>query len=1786
MTKWRKCLRSAVATAVIASMTLTPSLAVIKEVYVDGAWSINDLGHSDYRISMEDLKKDFRWFLDTNKMSEFFHKDQQEVNKMGAGEALSWLIDNNIVTRDRKLTVKNLTGVPEVYIDKVTPEMLLSSVVTKSDAWMYGYKAAFGALPGRTLGIETNSVRVDDGSYALLSAMMDKYLFFIKDEVTGEVIGSLGEKGQYGRPGIELGYIAIAGNGGAGGSGDSGSLENIENRYSIVRSEWRYTPQGDEYTSMFGDTNVFISENHFEQNNSGGYGGNGGNGGDAEADSGWSSAWAEGGAGGDGGDGGTSQNIINYETDYKQIYLYPGADVLFYQPPDVFEMYMQSLLSKGIFNDFEQLTREAIDYFRGLSETTKKAEWSGNSYPYIVNRKNIKLFATDSIKSPVQYKASGVNYTTSFANNQFVLERVNHFNSNTGYFKSEVLTKLQAYRILYDIVYASEKKLSKLESDIVNYKYGMEFEGVANSNDTEVLKYLIAKGIIDYEDRTEFTDLYSSITWQEFVELLYRIANTDARLDFSEIQLTDSEQSWKAKGFYPQTVRLAEGGSVGHITLKMNPDYEAQMSPDETSFKNSTGVGYRNSSGFRRLSLGSNWEMPLTVQSLQTVANGASNAGTCEYDLSKAGTLKYHDYYFDFNGAVWLAGAPEDRLNYISSLLDAIDSKGLAAMNEELSDGYNESNPKHKLCVEIFCNIYAVSAMQVDATLRNGIVDLLKNWFNNPPEWADQKTIDMRNILYGVFVRRCDSSISIGSSGNYGEINVSNIKFVRKDGTSVNSLLQTTPTDLAQNLDRITFDLGDSQVKVFYSGILPESITGDTLSAKNAMNNASAKVSVDFTVAELLAAGGNADELLMAFQGNIGTSALKGLKNDEGFVQYTSASGKDAFVSWDSIAKCIASGVEGLDIRRVSDTILHNKQTDTYAYFNMASEDSKDIALVGNMVITGDSSMGVAFQSGEGEDLQMYYHVDAIKALVNASQENAILSGNKVIALPTKTSIEKVKTYPLYNSDGITQSSLTAVNACISEDINRDSGAISGTVLGQQFNNTGTTAWGTYISVSQANRASNVVCRRITYIPADNSSGNPITGVASAYAVLMLNIDDSIPSPTLNVNSSLEDLLDMPAKSPSTEEGRRVWERNKTACNNCANWIYGTQGETYIDTGYYKPTVRVYVVGELKSALPPAGFFDGLSSEDIRDYFSIQELLVAEYGAFASLDETLSFQTLATPGHSNKYRLSNDGHALLDGDRLFLHYSDFEGLSVAGTKLTLANNYRAGQNFSVGTTFTTEGMLKYYMTGITATVTEIDDDGMVTCAVGPVFGIPYNSGTLSTLKNTYTQADSVELAFNKSFGSYTYIEFLGLSDFSIAAQVNAAFYPGGKYCVTQRQDNTSYNTMLLSASDYSSFEDYKTALTAKVGVSRWYSYFKIKFPLTKYSINGGKLDEGSASFVVSNNGAIASINDLIIDQMIDKDTGAMPVNSIPENSLLQIGSGYYVAVGSTPEDRVYMGYARTSAGAEPMSIASCDVAYANQFVRAGGQYVNISHFFERFALLLNDAPSEEKEILKRVVTDTMLGGDVAKFCHYDGKGVTTVLASGSNGSAFYVGVKLKLSDALLAYESTPIIYKDGEIEDSQRVYRICNHAVDVVGGAFDELPFYTEDVMSSKLKEISIDTKTTTFLHSGRLNTLGAAILGAERAEDIQNIGLLVKRLVQIVCLWLLFCSWAYTVICRSGMRVILDDVYHPGGNKQGVDLIRVFSLGTLSLDSEFTFGKCAVYTIIVLLVLTALSLL
>lgn len=1885
-------------------MSITPAFALVKEVPVYGAKSINDMGQSDHRVSLDDLKENYSDFVQTDTLREYFHKDQDAPQKVDLDAALSWLIDNNILSRDATVTVSNVGGnsIPKVDIAKFNVNELKAMNVTRTDLLMYVYKAAFGPINARSVGVETANVRVDDGQYITLQDLMVKngYTIAAGNQLSGS--GSTSVPGNLGSSGT--------GNG-AGGGGASGSSQ--QTNYINDASNWRYQPQGDLWESIFGDTNIFISQNNFQQEIVGGNGGGGGGGGagigsggsggttgntvgnqtqvntgnvgsivgdgnrqentdsnnvtgngtpnagtgghsgSTGTGSGGMFSEGQGGQGGKGGDSNTGDNYIDYDTDYKSIYFIPGADLLFYETNEVPEVYIQAALSKGVLG-FEKDLRsdEFTEKFVTWPQENpgKHRSWEKNSPAYVVNRSLNVLKTVSNTEQVATQLVLGKYWNISWQGSTLTLTRNRPFACESGYFKYEAVSKMDAYRYIYHFIYANEKVLSDLERDIVNYKYGMELDGIAEEEDTNIIKYLIAKGILNYDVSDEFMNLGSPLSWSELIPLLYRTANKDARYDFSKIQLTDSEAQWKARGYAPQTYHAVPGDYRHEVSVITLEEYESKnfgtqdITPVSRAAEGNSieVVTQTGSDGRQFVRFGSTLENKTVIDHDAIIGDLACYGLTYTFEGAACNRLSDNDRLATPAGMtdqsiaarLGLSKVPTTYIGrYTMYLIYEMSKASKEQLEANLWSQYSSENPKHRLLKNVVRNFWVISELQNNsaalydvryvigtAATRASAVDLRAN-FNAPDayETALKGALLVFDALNVTDATKVKQFTFLFSNGTREDTKPDWVDHTKGDLiTLVNELVGF----------EYTMHMADGRTQTFVFMVPTLDVGCIRVSGGSARDVVADADSLSVTQASVLAGANWSEAQKEAARKDYSNNAvsfatLESLASSPALLTYVDNDTKECMIAWSTIERynnTCTDPDKKIPITKKSDYVLYNEVTQTYAYFS--DKNGQKLALVGTDVVTGGETNGVVLREGT----EVYYHIDALRLLMDARQEVAVLGGARSMPVASSTVQKNVSNIPLDTNVGANSQSLVGIRVLVSDDDATTKAALEEAGADNSVYYEGPTksigsggaVWrfGDYIAVSQANRAINVISRQFTY------EQNGVKQIAYAVVVFEPLSPNELESVTVDPTSSLQDLLDSPMKAPETTKGKQDWDENIKNCNAYANWIYQTHGQNYISTGYLKPHAYIYAATKEVRGAMSLGAWEPLT-EGQKIEVEVVALKDITNGAVTKFTDS-NFSWAVTygrndPDHRASYLLSTDYRVCVIGNRLYMHLGCFKNVVASNGTLKTTGITLGAAAFNVGSTFKVS---KYSTPNSTIdgeavptiTVVKTETDGTVTCQVGPVKGIPliFNGNSdpivirnyaksgdpskrLEDFKWSTKEDNKLFYIYDAMFSNYSGISFEGIAKGPTLAVDSKRVYLFDGTSLW-RMEGSSGNQAKDQIDYY--FKDYmtsgKTLAGLKPGINsdsrmsnrtaisetNIETYFTIKFNAFNFTLDYGVLKSGSAQAgdYISPT-LFTSLNDLIINEMINEDNGAIPIEEIPFGSLLEVGTGYYAATGTSTSDITFVGYAHLNVANDCLmsraTLADAATSFASHFIRAGNQQVNVSHFFRSISVLPDKGTEAQQSSLSIVVNSVLSEDPHPKWVVYGDKGSTGVAANdelykgdSAEYTLYYAPVVIEFHPGqLMAYE----VSAEGA---SPTVYRLVPNAVSSMSGALSDLPFFNANAMSGRLVDRTAGMYTGGFTRFYGATALMKSLESQFEKAFAGDLFTLARMVIFIVLIWLVVASWMCYATYFGGLMPILDAIRYPTGSRQGkgIDLMKIVSLGSITMETDFKLGRFLQY--------------
>lgn len=231
-----------------------------------------------------------------------------------------------------------------------------------------------------------------------------------------------------------------------------------------------------------------------------------------------------------------------YSGDDKEFDFRKG-DYSVFVSPNVYEMYFKDLVSSGIVSLKEFSDTKFINSFETFGSIVdgKKSlpMWVDSLGIYDPLSTNIGEY---SIVSGSSVLGSGFDISINGFNVSI------NMNNHSWMFDEDLLV-MDALTYIEKALRSKEKEMTVSEANIISYKYGVEYINKVPEENRNTVKFLVAKGIINFENEEEFSYLFQPLKSGFFKTLIYRLHNKDARFDFSSIQLTDSDNYWLSKGF-------------------------------------------------------------------------------------------------------------------------------------------------------------------------------------------------------------------------------------------------------------------------------------------------------------------------------------------------------------------------------------------------------------------------------------------------------------------------------------------------------------------------------------------------------------------------------------------------------------------------------------------------------------------------------------------------------------------------------------------------------------------------------------------------------------------------------------------------------------------------------------------------------------------------------------------------------------------------------------------------------------------------------------------------------------------------------------------------------------------------------------------------------------------------------------------------------------------------------------------------------------------------------------
>lgn len=241
------------------------------------------------------------------------------------------------------------------------------------------------------------------------------------------------------------------------------------------------------------------------------------------------------------------------DSDYKEgdNLDFSKGDYAVYVTPNVYELYFKTLVDKGILSLSEFSNISFVDdmnsYGKVFDGVKRLPIWSNELGLYRVgssNSSSVEVYGDNPLGQAFKYEDGDISN-----------------NESSWLFKEDLLT-IDALKYIESLLRLTEKDMTDTEANLINYKYGVNYINNIPDEDKSTISFLVAKGILNFEDGSDFENIYKNLNMGFFLKLIYRVDNPNARLDFSTIQLTDNDNYWLSKGFSSGSLKFVQTKNV------------------------------------------------------------------------------------------------------------------------------------------------------------------------------------------------------------------------------------------------------------------------------------------------------------------------------------------------------------------------------------------------------------------------------------------------------------------------------------------------------------------------------------------------------------------------------------------------------------------------------------------------------------------------------------------------------------------------------------------------------------------------------------------------------------------------------------------------------------------------------------------------------------------------------------------------------------------------------------------------------------------------------------------------------------------------------------------------------------------------------------------------------------------------------------------------------------------------------------------------------------------------
>lgn len=296
---------------------------------------------------------------------------------------------------------------------------------------------------------------------------------------------------------------------------------------------------------------------------------------------------------------------------------------------------------------------------------------------------------------------------------------------------------------------------------------------------------------------------------------------------------------------------------------------------------------------------------------------------------------------------------------------------------------------------------------------------------------------------------------------------------------------------------------------------------------------------------------------------------------------------------------------------------------------------------------------------------------------------------------------------------------------------------------------------------------------------------------------------------------------------------------------------------------------------------------------------------------------------------------------------------------------------------------------------------------------------------------------------------------------------------------------------------------------------------------------------------------LKNINQSVIDYTVYKDLGTKKINDLKEGDTIYIGTTLFSKVGdyfvSSPITDSVLVTAAKAAGSTSIKNQAIGI-FMGQKVRVDGTERNLSDYVidADTGPLFNEGNGEGGIVFKQ-------NNQVKVFKDGSTKDV--------DSSAEKICIQVKFDDNLLARA----------ISDTGNAY-VLVYANDYLGtNSLGNLPFLNENLNYSRFDNADSDLSLSNYSVSPYAKIAKEGFLERFNSRFLHDFIGMIYTIIICICSYLIVMSWlVYGVLNYNIGRHLLEMIANPTRMQsfKGIDLIRVFTLGVYSLNSEVSAAR------------------